>query len=558
MGSDDESRDTRTGDDSGMRLKYARRGTRSSITKFENQAEHILNSTDPTVADENVLIKIASIKTTLQGKLKILEDIDEKLLLKCEVSEIEKIIEESTDVTARVTETVNKIESFTKKAEKTKLPDRDANLANAFTTSSPIRPPQGAGAGIQNISNNSGSSSQNSGVRLPKITLPRFNGDITRFYSFWQSFESSIDKNDSLTPVDKFNYLVNILEGEAFRVIQGLEIIEENYDHAKETLHERFGHKQKIVQVHMESLLNLQYSPNDTVAQLRQIFDNINIHIRGLESLGVKQENYGSLLILVVMKRMPKDVALQVSRETKSDIWSMKDILGIIRKEIEARETCSFVGETEKKVTIHRPRQSPGTVSSFHAKEQSNANSQCYFCEGEHLSYQCEKVTDPNKRKEILAKQRRCFVCLKKGHRANSCNSNRRCRKCNNKHHQSICLKKQESQSEKEETRKSANGSETVTATAKVDSRKQTVLLQTARAHVFGEKRENKVMARILLDNGSQRTYITEELKSKLQLTEENTQEINLNTFGSERFKKKKCSQVSFNIDLGDRALSIT
>ena len=323
-------------------------------------------------------------------------------------------------------------------------------------------------------------------------------------------------------------------------------------------MQERFGHKQKIVQVHMESLLNLQYSPNDTVAQLRQIFDNINIHIRGLESLGVKQENYGSLLILVVMKRMPKDVALQVSRETKSDIWEMKNILDIIRKEIEARETCSFVGETEKKAISHRPKQVPGTVSSFHVKEHSSGNRQCYFCEGEHLSYQCDKVVDPNKRKQILSKQKRCFVCLKKGHRANSCNSNRRCRKCNNKHHQSICLKKPESASEKDEATKSANGSETVTETAKVGSQKQTVLLQTARANVFGEKQENKVMARILLDNGSQRTYIADELKNKLQLTEEKIQEINLNTFGSERFKKTKCSQVRFNIELGDRALSIT
>jgi len=162
-------------------------------------------------------------------------------------------------------------------------------------TSSPIGPPQGPQAGL-NIPNNSRCSSQNSGVRLPKISLPRFNGDITRFYSFWQSFESAIDKKDSLTAVDKFNYLVNILEGEAFRVVQGLEIVEEHYDHSKGTLYQRFGHKQKI------------------------IFDDINVRIRVLESLGVRQENYGSLLIIIIMKRIPKDVALQVARETKSDI----------------------------------------------------------------------------------------------------------------------------------------------------------------------------------------------------------------------------------------------
>ena len=290
-------------------------------------------------------------------------------------------------------------------------------------------PSRAAATLIQNTSNNSSSASQSNGVRLPKITLPRFNRDITRFYSFWQSFESSIDKNEGLSPVDKFNYLVNILEGEAFRVIQGLEIMQENYENAKKILHKRFGHKQKIIQVHMDSLLNLQYSPNETIAHLRQIFDNINGHICGLKSLGVKKENYGSLLIMIIMKRMLKDIALPVSRETKSDIWSMKDILEITQKEIEARETCEFVGENEKKAVAHRSKSNPGTVSSFHAKEKSNVTNRCFFCEGEHLSYQCEKVTDPSKRKEILVKQKRCFLCLRRGHMSNSYKSNRRCRK---------------------------------------------------------------------------------------------------------------------------------
>ena len=52
-----------------------------------------------------------------------------------------------------------------------------------------------------------------------------------------------------------------------------LEIVTKTYEHAKETLHACFCHKQQTVQNHMESLLNLQYSPNNTVAPLRKIFD---------------------------------------------------------------------------------------------------------------------------------------------------------------------------------------------------------------------------------------------------------------------------------------------
>ena len=42
--------------------------------------------------------------------------------------------------------------------------------------------------------------------KLPKITLSRFSGDITRFRPFWDRFESAVDKNTALSPVDKFNY----------------------------------------------------------------------------------------------------------------------------------------------------------------------------------------------------------------------------------------------------------------------------------------------------------------------------------------------------------------
>ena len=228
MVGEDEGQDTPLNEDEGVRLKYAQRGIRSSITRYDNQAGDILTNTDPGLADEKILIKIAFIQSTVQKKLQSLDVIDKKLILQCPAGEIEKIMEESGDVTACVMETIHKSESFVKKAEG-KTSERAMNLPIPLTTSSPIMPVPAVTA-IRNTSNKPSSSSQSNGVSLPKITLPRFNGDIMRFYSFYQSFERSIDKNKSLLPVDKFNYLVNILEGEVFRAIQGLEIVQENQE----------------------------------------------------------------------------------------------------------------------------------------------------------------------------------------------------------------------------------------------------------------------------------------------------------------------------------------
>ena len=40
-------------------------------------------------------------------------------------------------------------------------------------------------------------------VRLPKLSIRPFNGDMTTWTTFW---ESAIDSSTSLSPLDKFNY----------------------------------------------------------------------------------------------------------------------------------------------------------------------------------------------------------------------------------------------------------------------------------------------------------------------------------------------------------------
>ena len=44
-------------------------------------------------------------------------------------------------------------------------------------------------------------------VRLPKLSIKKFNGNLTAWTTFWDSFESTIHLNPELTNIDKFNYL---------------------------------------------------------------------------------------------------------------------------------------------------------------------------------------------------------------------------------------------------------------------------------------------------------------------------------------------------------------
>ena len=52
-------------------------------------------------------------------------------------------------------------------------------------------------------------------IKLPKLELPKFRGDITQWQGFWDQFNTSIHENTSLSDIEKFNYLRTFLTDSA-------------------------------------------------------------------------------------------------------------------------------------------------------------------------------------------------------------------------------------------------------------------------------------------------------------------------------------------------------
>jgi len=94
--------------------------------------------------------------------------------------------------------------------------------------------------------------------------------------------------------------------------------------------------------------------------------------VRGLKSLGVSAEQYGSLLIPIVMSKLPDDVRLQIARNTKEEIWKIEDLLETIKTEMRAREASEGIrvtSDSTKKPPLSnrppfKPKETP-TSSTF-------------------------------------------------------------------------------------------------------------------------------------------------------------------------------------------------
>lgn len=514
------------------RLKAIRGAHRGVCTKLERETSDLI-SQEPT---EEITSRLEVISCLLEGKQKTLSDIDEQITSLCDLNDITKEIEDSESIVARIIECRKKIKDakpvvISSGQQPTIYVQSDTTQSH---TSNVVKP------------------------RLPKLSLPKFKGDVTKWTSFWDSFNNAIHLNSDISPIDKFNYLNAQLEGNAARAIQGLTLTSANYTDAIKMLQERFGKPQIIISAHMDEILKIQASTDGRLSSLRYVYDRISVNARGLASLGVSSDQYGSLLVPIIMSKLPSDVRLQIARKNTNEIWKIDDLLEAIKFEIDARESSEGTktsGIDNRKPSGNNKGHMPLGGSALFTKTTGSGEFKirCAFCSGLHYSASCEVVTAYQSRKEILAKHGRCYNCLRKGHHLKDCTSERNCRHCNKRHHQSICDKVHVKKLEETPTQVSSDTttSETVTTTTTSNTagkKRHGVLLQTARAIALDETGDVSVSVRILLDNGSQRSYLTDNLRSKLKLKSVQREKLNINTFGENRFKTQKSDLVHLRL----------
>ena len=512
------------------RKKRIRAGHRAATTTMFNQI-------DPSLAAENKdLPKLAQLKMILEEKIETLKLLDSEILNLTEESEIEEEIVRCDEY---------KVSIFYGMAKLNKAIEASYS---ASASSSPFVTPSSSMDTI----------TREHRVKLPKLTMPTFDGNLTMWTSFWDSFDSAIHQNSALTNVDKFNYLHTLLKGSALESIAGLTLSATNYTEAITLLRKHYGNKQAIITRHMDTLMSLEaVTSNNDTKSLHHLYDMLESNIRSLKSLGVESGTYSTLLCPIVISKLPDELRLIIGRKIGEDEWKLEEVLDDLLQEVEARERISSYACSSTK----RRSKEPGSAATLLSK--SNVV-QCCFCNKSHQPENCHSVKVVEDRKQAIKRSGRCFICLKKGHISRECRSRMKCSKCNGKHHTAIC-----SRSEGTEISISNNNTSSApptllnppTTTSILPTQapistsglnptanaykpgtslfvgaKNAVLLQTATVQIYNPKNPRQLTkARAVFDTGSQQSYITKEKKISLNLDPVSQQEMSVMTFGSQQ-----------------------
>ena len=373
--------------------------------------------------------------------------------------------------------------------------------------------------------------------RLPKLELKTFDGDVKELLAWWSQF-SKIHEADDIPPEDKFQYLDQaIVPGSrAAGVIKSFPPTAANYPKAIEMLKDRFAREDMLVQVYVRELLNLvihNASPGEKKLKLSDLYDKLESYLRALESLGRTKDKFADFLNPLVESCLPEELLRAWERKKGNEKDSGKKLTALIdfvRQEVNSEEMFAIArtgfgrdpesSEKGNRRSFPSRREKTPTAASLVAtganKYEAKAaikSPQCLFCDKGHKSQDCysTRTMSVADKKKIVESKKACGVCLNLGHRPSNCRSRHRCILCGDRHFPIVC----EKSFKRDQVNSGDNSAPTTSNSLANQSVMANVLLMTILVKVEDARGEHRV-ARALIDSGSQNSYITTRLASKM------------------------------------------
>ncbi|XP_035920072.1 uncharacterized protein LOC118517729 [Anopheles stephensi] len=347
-------------------------------------------------------------------------------------------------------------------------------------------------------------------VRLPKIDLPTFDGDTTKWLTFRDRFVAMIDSSADIPSILKLQYLLSSLKSEAALLFEHTTLTADNYATTWAALLKRYDNPRMLVRDYYRTLHHLPAMHEGSVDELAQLVDEFTRHVNGLRKLKEPVDNWDTPLTTLLFFKLDSSTILawekHSSASPKDKYSDLIDFLQDRIRILRSSQTLAKISESKQTPVACGERRMGGKVRyvsnsvSTRKPASSTSYASCTLeCAEPHHLRSCPKFYkgDVKFRREVIAKHKLCFNCLNPNHQVRSCNSVFRCNKCNARHHSML------------------HDNSPPQVTMNVGSSNEIVVLETVVLWLVddhGIRHE----ARALLDSGSMCNIVSESLARKL------------------------------------------
>lgn len=283
-----------------------------------------------------------------------------------------------------------------------------------------------------NEDNNHTKSGKTLQIRLPKLELPHFSGDMQEWTTFKNVFECAMDGSEIPT-LQRLQYLKSSLRGEAAGLVSSLLITEENYNKAFDILKNRYENQTMVVNFHMKNFMNYT---TITKQNLKHFVTTLQQSLDSLTALDLPVDKWDVLLVYIITQKL--DNSLRASWELnrkESSIPKMTELKEFLSLRVTALELMN-----DKYVEKGLQPFKSNTKFS-HVSTSYNNESQCTMCQGQHYLSKCPNFLELSidKRIDYIKTNTLCYNCLQPYSFKHKC-SKRNCSTCHGRHHSLIHL----------------------------------------------------------------------------------------------------------------------
>ncbi|KAM8702151.1 hypothetical protein ACLKA7_005595 [Drosophila subpalustris] len=335
---------------------------------------------------------------------------------------------------------------------------------------------------------------------LPRITIPKFDGDILKWTQFFDMFVSMVHETNMPT-IRKMWYLKTSVVGEAERMIRQIDLKEDNYLHAWNILVDTYDNPRDIATTVLNRFLN-QQAINDNVKSLKELYIVTMESLASLKGLGIDISTWDPILIEVLRNKLDSTnkTLYEQSISDSKHIQKLDTMLQFLDQRVRVLATGS-------KAQNHAKRESKGATCA----SSSTTRKDCLYCKKpNHVMFRCDDFRSKPvaERLNWVQRQKLCVNCFKADHMAKACQSKYKCFKCDKRHNTLLHLE--------------TNSMEPKNPVVASASSKNISLLATAKVVVQGNNGQQATF-KALLDSGSQINVISERLASSLSLKRHDT-----------------------------------
>lgn len=270
-------------------------------------------------------------------------------------------------------------------------------------------------------------------VRLPELRLPEFDGNPEHWSGFHDLYKKKINDNASLPSIQKLHYLRSSLKGDAARIICSLPIAATSYAIAWKMVCDRFEDKNLLVKQHISALFSIPPLREESASGLLDLTDEFEKHVKILDSLETKAQHWDSVLVELLFSRM--DIDTQKLWENQRDKTVRPSYEELVKFAHEYSRTVQSLKLSQNNAIslVEAKPSKPRSVANQLTIERAPG---CPVCKQSHYLFQCDafRAQTAQQRFDLVRRSNLCINCLKATHQAKSCNSGT-CRYCQRKHH---------------------------------------------------------------------------------------------------------------------------